>query len=211
MPSINMNCCNLGEELPNEDEIYNVIISLKVVSILYSSHNLNPWNIFDSLFQDIDECQEKETPIRNLPFEALIYSIEACYFAITWGLYYIENQLESSQGDEVIKELRQKLDKYMAACFELTRDGPTDEIQEAVSCSLLYFNRFSYLLINYILKAYQSICDLLIIFSDQLSRNENPNVRSLEYKSTLDEQLILNNFVKHYVFTLKQDGKYLLI
>lgn len=45
------------------------------------------------------------------------------------------------------------------------------------------------------------------MFSDQLARNENHNVRSLEYKSTLDEQLVLNNFVQYYVFTLKQNGK----
>lgn len=57
-------------------------------------------------------------------------------------------------------------------------------------------------------QAYQSICDLLITFSDQLSRSENTNLRSLEYKSTLDEQLVLNNFVQHYVFSLKQEGIY---
>ncbi|XP_023305203.2 cohesin subunit SA-1 isoform X2 [Lucilia cuprina] len=175
-----------GEELPNEDEIYNVISSLKVVSILYSSHNLNPWNLFDSLFQDVDECQSKENPGRNLPNEALTYCIEACYFSISWGLYYIENQCETSQIPEAVAELRKNLDKYMFACYELTRDGPTDQIQEA---------------------AYQSICDLLITFSDQLSRNENVNVRSLEYKSTLDEQLVLNNFVQHYVFSLKHEDE----
>uniref|UniRef100_A0A1A9X0J4 SCD domain-containing protein n=1 Tax=Glossina brevipalpis TaxID=37001 RepID=A0A1A9X0J4_9MUSC len=173
-----------GEELPNEDDIYNITISLKVVSILYSSHNLNPWNLFDSLFQDVEECQAKENPGRNLPNEALVYCIEACYFSISWGLYYVENQCESSQITEAVKELRSNLDKYMSASFELTRDGPTEQIQEA---------------------AYQSICDLLIIFSDQLTRNENPNVHTLQYKSTLDEQLVLNNFVQHYVFALRQE------
>uniref|UniRef100_T1PK51 STAG domain protein n=1 Tax=Musca domestica TaxID=7370 RepID=T1PK51_MUSDO len=173
-----------GEELPNEDDIYNIISSLKVVSILYSSHNMNPWNLFDSLFQDVDECQAKENPGRNIPNEALVYCIEACYFSISWGLYYVENNCETSQVESAVKELRTNLDKYMFACFELTRDGPTDDVQEA---------------------AYQSICDLLIIFSDQLARNENPNVRTLEYKSTLDEQLVLNNFVQHYVFTIRQE------
>ncbi|GBP12511.1 Cohesin subunit SA-2, partial [Eumeta japonica] len=133
----------------------------------------------------VDECQSKENPGRNLPNEALTYCIEACYFAISWGLYYIENQCETSQIAEAVAELRKNLDKYMFACYELTRDGPTEQIQEA---------------------AYQSICDLLITFSDQLSRSENTHVRNLEYKSTLDEQLVLNNFVQHYVFSLKQEG-----
>lgn len=53
-------------------------------------------------------------------------------------------------------------------------------------------------------QAYQSICDLLIIYSDQLARSESEPIRSLEYKSRMDEHLILDNFVQHYVFSLKQ-------
>lgn len=121
-----------GEELPNEDEIYNVTISLKVISILYASHNLNPWNLFESIFQDAEECQSKENTGRTLPNEALIYCIEACYFSISWGLYFVENQCESSNVVMVSAELRDNLVKYMAACFELTRDGPTEQIQESV-------------------------------------------------------------------------------
>lgn len=173
-----------GEELPNEDEIYTIIISLKVVSILYSCHNLNPWNLFDSLYQDIEESQSKENPGRGLPNEALVYCIEACYFSLTWGLYYLENQCESSSVQSGCNELKTNLHKYINACCELTRDGPTQQIQES---------------------AYQSVCDLLIIFSDQLSNNENEHIRILEYKSALDEQLILNNFVQHYVLSLKPE------
>lgn len=60
---------NLGEETPDDDEIYNVIISLRKVSILYSCHNLNPCGLFDSLFQDIDECQSGTIGDRGLPHE----------------------------------------------------------------------------------------------------------------------------------------------
>lgn len=119
--------------MPNEDEIYNITIALKVVSIIFSSHNLNPWNLFQSLYQDIDESQSKDNPGRGLPNEALVYCIEACYFSITWGLYYIENQCESSNVSTAVKELQTNLQKYMSACFELTRDGLTTQIQEAVS------------------------------------------------------------------------------
>lgn len=120
--------------MPNEDEIYNVNISLKVVSTLFASHNLNPWELFESLFKDVeDSCRSKENPDRILPNEALIYCIESCYFSISWGLYYLENQCEPSSLAETSTELRQNLDKYMAACFELTRDGPTEQIQEAVN------------------------------------------------------------------------------
>ncbi|XP_030376965.1 cohesin subunit SA-1 [Scaptodrosophila lebanonensis] len=172
-----------GEETPNEDDIYNITITLKVLSILYSSHNLNPWELFKSLFQDVEEAQSKENGERCLPNEALAYCIEACYFSISWGLYYVENECETMHISDAVAELRSNLDTFMSACFELTRDGPTVQIQEA---------------------AYQSVCDLLIIFSDQLGRSEIEQIRSLEYKSRMDEHLILDNFVQHYVFSLKQ-------
>jgi len=121
-----------GEETPNEDDIYNITITLKVLSILYSSHNLNPWELFKSLFQDVEEAQSKENVDRCLPNEALAYCIEACYFSISWGLHYVENDCETVNVAEVVAELRNNLDTFMGACFELTRDGPTVQIQEAV-------------------------------------------------------------------------------
>lgn len=58
-----------GEEVPNEDEIFSVVVSLKKVSILYSCHNLNPWGIFDSLYEDLDEYQLRSAESKALPNE----------------------------------------------------------------------------------------------------------------------------------------------
>lgn len=60
-----------GEETPNEDETYNIVVSLKKVAFLYSCHNLNnPWNLFESLFEDIDECQSRTAEsAKGLPDE----------------------------------------------------------------------------------------------------------------------------------------------
>lgn len=88
----------------------------------------------------MEECQSKENPGRTLPNEALIYCIEACYFSISWGLYFVENQCESNNVVMVSAELRDNLVKYMAACFELTRDGPTEQIQESVGYFLLVYH-----------------------------------------------------------------------
>lgn len=44
----------------------------------------------------------------------------------------MENECESVNVTEVVAELRNNLDTFMGACFELTRDGPTVQIQEAV-------------------------------------------------------------------------------
>lgn len=122
-----------GEETPDDDEIYNVNISLRKVSILYSCHNLNPCGLFDSLFQDIDDCHSGGMGERGLPKEALTYCIDACFFSLSWGLYYLENQCESGTFQQCAAELKTNLHKYMAACTALVKSGEKIEIQEAVS------------------------------------------------------------------------------
>lgn len=173
-----------GEEIPDEDEIYNVLLSLKKVSILYSCHNLNQWNLFDSLFQDIDDVQTgTAVGDRALPDEALVYCIEACAFAVNWGLYYIENNCENSSISQHVEELREKLTKFLGACTELIRRGSSAQIQEA---------------------AYTSLCDSLIIFSDQLS-NTNSEKKRLEYEASTDQVGVLNDFVQQHVFAIEQE------
>lgn len=127
-----------GEEIPNEDEISEVIVSLKKVSILYSCHNLNiPWNIFDSLYEDLDEYQTLSAEGKALPNEALVYCIESCYFAITWGLHYLENTCEPHKQEEESLDLQRKLLKFMNVCTELVRNSAVIEIQEAVRESVV--------------------------------------------------------------------------
>lgn len=61
-----------GEEIPNEDDVFHIIVSLKKISILYSCHNLNPWGIFDSLYEDLDEYQVRAAEGKALPNEVLL-------------------------------------------------------------------------------------------------------------------------------------------
>jgi cohesin complex subunit SA-1/2 len=58
---------NVGEEIPDDDETYNVEISLKRVAILYSCHNLNQWGLFESLYKDIEDCQSGNIGDRGIP------------------------------------------------------------------------------------------------------------------------------------------------
>ena len=51
------------EETPDDDETYNVVNSLKKVSIFYSCHNLGNWNIWSSLFKDVEEAKNGVTSL----------------------------------------------------------------------------------------------------------------------------------------------------
>lgn len=173
-----------GEEQPNEDEIYNVRIHLKKVSILFSCHNLNHWNLFNSLFMDIEEYLSETSREKCIPTEALIYCIESCFFSISWALQQLENSFENSQLQYSAEELRAHLNKYMDTCNSLIRNAPKQQIKEA---------------------AYMSICDLLILFSKQLEKSTNVYVTQLCYQPTEVQKDLLNEFIKIYVFTSRQE------
>lgn len=51
------------EETPDDDETYSVVNSLKKVSIFYSCHNLGNWNIWASLFKDVEEAKDGVTSL----------------------------------------------------------------------------------------------------------------------------------------------------
>jgi len=55
------------EEEPNEEEIFQVTTSLKKLAIISSCHNMGQWNIWDSVFHDIQDA--KENIHRTLPEE----------------------------------------------------------------------------------------------------------------------------------------------
>uniref|UniRef100_A0A182JTG5 SCD domain-containing protein n=1 Tax=Anopheles christyi TaxID=43041 RepID=A0A182JTG5_9DIPT len=173
-----------GDEIPNEDEVYNVNISLKKVSTLFSCHNLNPWNLFDSLYQDIEERIAGKSTETGIPKEALVYCIEACFFSINWGLYHLETAMDRSQVPQEAHELSRNLHKYQNACNHLVQYDDESTVQEA---------------------AFMSICDLLVVFSDQLRGHADENIQSLVYAPNEEQQQLLNEFVQTTVFATEQE------
>lgn len=64
--------CRAQGETPDADEIFNVINSLRKVSIMYMCHNLNDTNIWDSLFEDLPKCMkdnENQMPPQVSPYK----------------------------------------------------------------------------------------------------------------------------------------------
>lgn len=169
----------LGEETPNADETFNVVSSLKKVSLFYACHNLNQWNLWNTLFQDVKDTES------TLPPEAQKYSISACFYCLMWGLQSLEATHEG--GGPIgpgIQELRDHLDQYLAATQCLIRMAPHALIRE---------------------EAYVCLCDLLIVFSEQLN-NTATHLGELTCEPDRNLQLLLNEFVQTYVFVPEQDS-----
>ncbi|XP_065166876.1 cohesin subunit SA-1 isoform X2 [Atheta coriaria] len=171
----------LGEETPNADETFNVVSSLKKVSVFYANHNLNQWNIWSTLFQDVKEI---DSP---LPFEALKYCLSSCFYCLLWGLRSLEATHEAGGvTGPGIQELRDRLNEFIDAAQELIRLSPYIEIRE---------------------EAYICLCDLLVTFSDQLHTTSS-HLTELSCEPDKNLQLLLNEFVQSYVFVPQQDSEH---
>lgn len=59
-----------------------------------------------------------------------------------------------------------------------------------------------------VLQAYLTICDLLVVFCDQLGNN--PQLVELVYEADRGLQIQLNDFIQNYVFIMEEDGKLLI-
>lgn len=85
-----------------------------------------------------------------------------------------------------IEELRQHLDEFIEAAQLLIRSSPHIIIRE---------------------EAYVCLCDLLVVFSEQLNSTA-PVLSELACEPDRNLQLLLNEFVQSYVFVPEQDAEH---
>lgn len=55
-------------------------------------------------------------------------------------------------------------------------------------------------------EAYNTICDLLVVFCNQLTTHSNPLMHQLVYEPDQAMQNMLNRFIEEYVFFEEEDG-----
>ncbi|CAH0694379.1 unnamed protein product [Spodoptera exigua] len=165
-----------GGETPDADELFNVINSLRKVSIMYMCHNLNDTNIWDSLFEDLPKCvKENES---QMPPQALVYVVRACYYSLLWALHGVETRPEPGAA----ALLRERLQGYAAHCKDIVARGITPELKE---------------------EAYTSLCDLLILFAEHLvtlHHPGDPEMRQLVFEPDAELCDMLNAFIQEFVF-----------
>ncbi|XP_066593288.1 cohesin subunit SA-1 isoform X2 [Prorops nasuta] len=175
-----------GNEIPDEDEIFNVVQSLKKVSIFYSCHNMNPWGIWDSLYKDI---QDAKGPPRSFPVEALKYCISACFFAILWGQNHLLETVDSgNRVEDECNQLKERLHEFMGSMRYFVcgdSDTPIPPVLRE--------------------EAYNTICDLLVVFCNQLTTHTNSVIHQLVYEPDQAMQNMLNRFIQQYVFFEEED------
>ncbi|KAJ8926732.1 hypothetical protein NQ314_020849 [Rhamnusium bicolor] len=138
------------------------------------------WNLWDTLFQDFRDIES------GLPPEALKYCLSSCYYYLLWGLRDLEVAAETGGlTHSNFREVRDKLDDFIEASQILIRSSPHIVIKE---------------------EAYVGLCDLLIVFSEQLQNHTA--IGELVCRPDRNLQILLNEFVQTYVFVPEQDAEH---
>ncbi|XP_063827988.1 cohesin subunit SA-1 [Ostrinia nubilalis] len=169
-----------GGETPDADEVFNVVNSLRKVSIMYMCHNLNDTNIWDSLAEDLPKCHTPEL-LDQAPPQALVYVVRSCFYSLLWSLHELEERL-AARGPAAggADALRERLAGYVAHCQATVARGATPELRE---------------------EAYTSLCDLLILFAEQLGAHvAGDAARRLVLDCDTALADLLNAFIQEVVF-----------
>ncbi|XP_020296992.1 cohesin subunit SA-2 isoform X1 [Pseudomyrmex gracilis] len=183
-----------GDEEPDEDEIFNVVQSLKKVSIFYSCHNMNPWGIWDSLYKDIEDAKD---PSKCLPYEAVKYCISACFFAILWGQLQVMDADSGSRGEDECRQLKERLHSFMGSMRHFVTVSSDDSTENTNTRSQILRE-----------EAYNTMCDLLVVFCNQLTSHNDPLMHQLVYEPDPAIQNMLNRFIQEYVFFEEEDDEH---
>ncbi|XP_053606928.1 cohesin subunit SA-1 isoform X2 [Plodia interpunctella] len=172
-----------GGETPDADEVFNVINSLRKVSIMYMCHNLNDTNIWDSLYEDLPKCVKPDdgAPEPTMPAPALVYVVRACFYSLLWSLHTLEEKIAQG-GNHAgvaadVQALSGRLGGYCDWCRRIVAAGATAELRE---------------------EAYTSLCDMLVVFAQRPSAP--PAARRLLRAPDAELCDMLNDFIQEFVF-----------
>ena len=182
-----------GKEDPDEDEMFNLVSSLKKVECFSNAHSMSECKIWESMFEVL--IKYKESIANNeeikLPVEAVKSSMCACYYGLIWDKIYLEsdeNRERDSTAHEV-KRLRSDFDRYLKAMQEMMFQhvsGPGSILRE---------------------EAFISVCDLLIFFcanGDDVMKS-NSILAPLVYHPGKQMAQLLNEFIQSNVFVPEED------
>ncbi|XP_017126637.2 cohesin subunit SA-1 [Drosophila elegans] len=143
--------------------------TLRLVSALYGRFNLSVWKLTESVLSSLKRViREQERPGKDaLPTEAVGLYLEVAYFSLNWDLKSFRVEAADNQRmEETAASLKKHLEDFLFVTFE----------QVVSECNLpVAYNSFSF------------ICDLFVLYGDQLRESTNFWVRSLMYQPSLNE------------------------
>ena len=156
----------------SETEIYNLTAAMRRISAFYCSHNLNAWEMFDSLYK-IAKSYSDNVPVKS---PIVCDALASLQFSLMWSRADIDDQ---NPDKNELKTVKRRLNEVMSLSFELMcySQNATEVIEDA----------------------YTNICDLLIVYGKQIGFNKA--LKPLVYLANESVQEELKKFNEVHVFT----------
>ncbi|KAH8317167.1 hypothetical protein KR074_000120, partial [Drosophila pseudoananassae] len=159
-----------------------LLVTLRLVSALYGQFDLSGYHLTESVLASLKRvARERDRPQRDdLPFEARSLYMEVCYFSLSWDL---KRARKHEDDDLYLVELCAALKKHFEEFLFVTRDLIRDMRNVFLAC-----------------ESYNYLCDLFVLFGEQLVLGPSSRIHGLTYKPTIEDIRLLENFVMAYIF-----------
>uniref|UniRef100_A0A8C1BGW0 Cohesin subunit SA n=1 Tax=Cyprinus carpio carpio TaxID=630221 RepID=A0A8C1BGW0_CYPCA len=160
-----------GEEA-DDDDIYNVLSTLKRLTAFHNAHDLTRWDLFGNCYRLLRTGIEQG----SMP-EQVLQALQCSHYSILWQLVKI------TEGAPSKVSLRRVVKSFLAVCQQCLSNVNTPVKEQA----------------------FMLLCDLLMIFSHQLTTGSREGLQPLVFNpdSTLQNELL--NFILDHVFIDQDD------
>ncbi|XP_072330767.1 cohesin subunit SA-1 isoform X2 [Scyliorhinus torazame] len=159
-----------GEEA-DDDDIYNVLSTLKRLTAFHNAHDLTKWELFGNCYRLLKSGIE----LGSMPEQIVVQALQCCHYSILWQLV---KTAEGSPTKEEQLGLRKTLKAFCIVCQHcLTNVNPSVKEQ-----------------------AFMLLCDLLMIFSHQLTTGGRDGLKPIVYSPDTGLQSELLSFIMDHVF-----------
>uniref|UniRef100_A0A674NK08 STAG2 cohesin complex component a n=1 Tax=Takifugu rubripes TaxID=31033 RepID=A0A674NK08_TAKRU len=164
-----------GEE-PDEDDVYQVLSTLKKISAFHNAHDLSTWDLFTSNYRLLN------TGLQNgdMPEQIVIHAMQCTHYIILWHLAKVSDS-NSLKGDMVT--LRKQMRAFCLMCQHYLTNMNT-AVKE---------------------QAFTILCDLLLIFSHQMMSSGREHLEPLVFTPDVSLQAELLSFILDQVFVDQDD------
>ncbi|KAA0719203.1 Cohesin subunit SA-1 SCC3 -like protein 1 [Triplophysa tibetana] len=159
-----------GEEA-DDDDIYNVLSTVKRLTAFHNAHDLTRWDLFGNCYRLLRTGIEQG----SMPEQIAVQALQCSHYSILWQLVKITDG--SPSKDDLLAQ-RRVVKSFLAVCQQCLSNVNTPVKEQA----------------------FMLLCDLLMIFSHQLTTGSREGLQPLVFNpdSTLQNELL--NFVLDHVF-----------
>ncbi|XP_061899234.1 cohesin subunit SA-1-like [Entelurus aequoreus] len=163
-------------EEADDDDIYNVLSTLKRLTAFHNAHDLTRWDLFGNCYRLLKAGIE----LGSMPEQIAVQALQCSHYSILWQLVKIT---EGAPSKDDLLALRRVVKSFLAVCQQCLSNVNTPVKEQA----------------------FMLLCDLLMIFSHQLVSGGREGLEPLVFNpdGTLQNELL--NFVLDHVFIDQDD------